>query len=117
MEKLNMRKIYLLIFIILFAISSTVAVVQMDFSKVEIKATKVAGSVYMVAGADDAAAFSGGNIAVSVGDDGVLMVDAKFAQLSDKIKTAIKEIGGDAPKYIVNTHEHGDHVSGNVGFI
>ncbi len=111
-----MKKLYPLIFIVLLAVSTTLAVVQMDFSKVEIEATKIAGSVYMIAGTDDSAAFSGGNIAVSVGEDGVLMVDAKYAQLGDKIKAAIRQIGGDAPKYIISTHEHGEHVSGNAAF-
>jgi len=110
-----MKKLYLFIFIILFAISGFAALWQ-DFTKIEVKATKVAGSVYMIAGADDMAAFSGGNIAVSVGEDGVLMVDSKMAPLSDKIKAAIKEIGGDLPKYIINTHVHGDHVGGNPAF-
>ena len=81
-----MKKRYIFICVVLFAVSASVAVVQMDFSKVEIQTTKVAGNVYMLHGQDDAKAFSGGNIAVSVGDDGVLMVDSKFAPLSDKIK-------------------------------
>ncbi len=110
-----MKKLYLFIFTILFAISGFAALWQ-DFTKIEVKATKVAGSVYMIAGTDDLAAFSGGNIAVSVGEDGVLMVDSKMAPLSDKIKAAIKEIGGDLPKYVINTHVHGDHVGGNPAF-
>jgi len=110
-----MKKLYLFIFIILFAISAVAALWQ-DFTKIEIKPTKVAGSVYMIAGTDDMAAFSGGNIAVSIGEDGVLMVDSKFAPLGSKIKTAIKEIGGDLPKYIINTHVHDDHINGNSAF-
>ncbi|MFQ5648676.1 MAG: MBL fold metallo-hydrolase [bacterium] len=111
-----MRKIYLMIFVGLFALSASFAVVQQDASKIEIVATKVAGNVYMIHGRDDSKAFSGGNIGVSVGDDGVVMVDSKMAPLGDKIKTAIKELGGDSPKYILNTHVHGDHTSGNIGF-
>ena len=110
-----MKKLYLFIFIILFAISAVAALWQ-DFTKVEVKATKVAGSVYMIAGTDDMAAFSGGNIGVSVGEDGVIMVDSKFAPLGDKIKAAIKEIGGDLPKYVINTHVHDDHLNGNSVF-
>ncbi|MCH8873116.1 MBL fold metallo-hydrolase [candidate division KSB1 bacterium] len=110
-----MKKLYLFIFIILFAISAVAALWQ-DFAKVEVKATKVAGSVYMIAGTDDMAAFSGGNIGVSVGEDGVIMVDSKFAPLGDKIKAAIKEIGGDLPKYVINTHVHDDHLNGNSVF-
>lgn len=110
-----MKRLYLLIFIVLFAISAVSALLQ-DFAKIELKATKVAGTVYMIAGTNDAVNFSGGNIAVSVGEDGVVMVDAKMAPLGDKIKAAIKEIGGDLPKYVINTHVHGDHVNGNSTF-
>jgi len=110
-----MKKLYLFIFITLFAISGFAALWQ-DFAKIEVKAIKVAGSVYMIAGTDDMAAFSGGNIGVSVGEDGVIMVDSKFAPLGDKIKAAIKEIGGDLPKYVINTHVHDDHLNGNSVF-
>jgi len=110
-----MKKLYLFIFITLFAISAVAALWQ-DFTKVEVKATKVAGSVYMIAGTNDAVNFSGGNIGLSLGEDGVLMVDSKFATLGDKIKAAIKEIGGDLPKYIINTHVHDDHLNGNSVF-
>ena len=105
-----MKKLYLLVFVILFALSASFALVQQrDFSKVQIKATKVAGSVYMLEG-------SGGNIGVSIGEDGVLMVDDQFAPLADKIKAAIKDLGGDVPKFLLNTHHHGDHTGGNEIF-
>ena len=82
---------------------------QDDFSKVEIKVTKVAGNVYMLAG-------SGGNIGVSVGADGILIVDDEFAPLADKIKAALKTLGEGKLKFILNTHWHGDHTGGNVVF-
>jgi cyclase len=85
------------------------AFAQQDFSKVEIKATKVAGSVYMLEG-------SGGNIGVSVGADGILIVDDEFAPLADKIKAALKSLGEGKLKFILNTHWHGDHTGGNVVF-
>jgi len=110
------RKLYAYIFLSLFAISAGFAVLQQDLSKVEVKATKVAGNVYMIAGTDEATAFSGGNIGISVGKDGVIMVDSKFAPLAEKIRAAIREVGGDSPKYILNTHVHDDHVSGNAAF-
>ncbi len=59
------------------------AMAQTDYSKVQIKATKVAGNVYMLEGA-------GGNIGVSVGTDGILIVDDQFAPLADKIRAALK---------------------------
>src|SRR3989304_852420 len=85
------------------------AVAQQDFSGVEIKTTLVAGKVYMLEG-------RGGNIGVSVGSDGILIVDDQFAPLADKIKAALAKLGSDKPKFILNTHWHGDHVGGNPHF-
>ena len=61
------------------------AIAQRDYSKVQIKTTHVAGSVYMLEG-------SGGNIGVSAGEDGILIIDDQFAPLADKIKAAIAKI-------------------------
>jgi cyclase len=80
-----------------------------DFSKVEVKSTKVAGNVYMLEGA-------GGNIGVSVGSDGILIVDDQFAPLADKIKAALKTLGEGKLKFVLNTHWHGDHTGGNAAF-
>ena len=82
---------------------------QDDFSKVEIKATKISGNVYMLEGA-------GGNIGVSVGPDGILIVDDQFAPLAEKIKAALKTLGEGKLKFILNTHWHGDHTGGNAQF-
>src|SRR5690242_7289998 len=102
----NVKKILLLAVSLLFAIS---AHAQTDYSKVEVKATKVAGNVYMLEGA-------GGNIGVSVGDDGHLIVDDQFAPLADKIRAALKGIADKKLRFILNTHWHGDHTGGNVVF-
>src|SRR5437870_12847475 len=59
---------------------------QPDWSKVQIKATKVAGNIYMLEG-------QGGNIAASVGEDGIVIVDDQFAPLAEKIQTALKNLG------------------------
>jgi glyoxylase-like metal-dependent hydrolase (beta-lactamase superfamily II) len=80
-----------------------------DFSKVEIKVIKVAGNVDMLQGA-------GGNIGVSVGPDGILIVDDQFAPLADKIKAALRTIGEGKLKFVLNTHYHGDHTGGNPVF-
>lgn len=80
-----------------------------DFSKVEIKVIKVAGNIYMLEGA-------GGNIGVSVGSDGILIVDDQYAPLADKIKAALKTLGEGKLKFILNTHWHGDHTGGNATF-
>ena len=59
---------------------------------------------------------AGGNIAVTVGEDGVLIVDDQFLPLAERIQGAINELGGDRPKFVLNTHYHGDHVGGNPHF-
>ena len=82
---------------------------QTDWSKVEIRATKVAGNVYVLQGA-------GGNIGVSVGEDGILIVDDQFAPLADKIRASLKTLGQGKLRFILNTHWHGDHTGGNVAF-
>ena len=82
---------------------------QTDFSKVTIKAQKVAGSVYMLTGA-------GGNIGVSVGDDGIVVVDDQYAPLAPKIEAALKGITDKRIRFIINTHYHGDHTGGNEYF-
>ncbi len=82
---------------------------QQDLSKVEVKAVKVAGNVHMLQGA-------GGNIGVSVGPDGILIVDDQFAPLADKIKAALKTLGEGKLRFVLNTHWHGDHTGGNVVF-
>ena len=91
---------------LLFA-SSSAAFAQEDYSKVEIKATKVTGNIYMLEG-------SGGNIGVSVGPDGILIVDDQFAPLAEKIRAALKTLGEGKLKFILNTHWHGDHTGGNA---
>jgi cyclase len=84
---------------------------QDDFSKVQIKVTKVAGNIYMLEG-------SGGNIAASVGEDGIVFVDDQFAPLAEKIQAALKGLGiTDKPvRFVINTHYHGDHTGGNEAF-
>ncbi|HTR00222.1 MAG TPA: MBL fold metallo-hydrolase [Candidatus Acidoferrum sp.] len=90
-------------------IGTTSAQPQQDFSKVEIKTHKLADGFYYLEG-------SGGQIGVSVGDDGVFMVDAQYAQLTDKIIAAIKTLSDKPIRYLVNTHYHPDHVSGDANF-
>jgi len=79
---------------------------QQDFSKVEIKTTKLSGNFYTLEG-------QGGMIGVLAGPDGVFMVDAQFAPLTDKIVAAIKQISTAPIRFVVNTHVHGDHTGGN----
>ena len=102
-----MKKFMVLTLLLVFA---TVARAQQtDWSKVQMKATKVNGNVYMLEGA-------GGNIGVSVGDDGILIVDDQFAPLADKIRAALKGLADRKLRFILNTHWHADHTGGNVAF-
>jgi cyclase len=82
---------------------------QQDFSKVQVKTAPVAGNVHMLTG-------EGGNIAVSVGPDGVLMVDDQFNPLAAKIKAAVGKLGKGKLQYVLNTHWHFDHTGGNPTF-
>ena len=93
----------------LFAMIAThgLAVAQeRDFSKVEIKTEKLTDSVYVLFG-------SGGNIGLSVGDDGVVMIDDQFAPLSVKILAAVRQLTDKPLRFVINTHWHGDHTGGN----
>jgi cyclase len=94
--------------VLVFAVALTFAQDQ-DFSKVQIKVTKVAGTVYMLEGA-------GGNIGASAGDDGVVIVDDQYAPLADKIQAALKDVTDKPIRFIINTHYHGDHTGGNAYF-
>src|SRR5512145_985783 len=88
-----------------FVASSAALAQQQDFSKVQIQTVPVAPGVNMLIG-------SGGNIGVSSGDDGVLIVDDQYAPLTEKIKAAVTAIDNDPIRFVVNTHWHGDHTGG-----
>lgn len=77
-----------------------------EFAKVVIKVQKVAGNIYMLEG-------RGGNIGVSVGDDGIVVVDDQFAPLAPKIRAALRGIADKPVRFVLNTHWHGDHTGGN----
>ncbi len=66
----------------------------------------VTGNIYMIAG-------KGGNIGVFLGEDGTFLIDDQFAPLTEKIVEGVKSVGGDHPKFLINTHYHGDHTGGN----
>ena len=77
-----------------------------NFEEAEIQTQKVSEGLYVLFGV-------GGNIAVSIGDDGVLIVDDQFPQVMDKVQAAISKVGGGAVDYAINTHWHFDHAEGN----
>ena len=80
-----------------------------DWSKVEIKAQTLAPGVAVLFGA-------GGNIGVSHGPDGTVLIDDQFAPLTDKIVAAVAGLGASPVRYVVNTHWHFDHAGGNENF-
>lgn len=82
------------------------ATAQRDFSDVEIIPHHVAGSVYYLEGA-------GGNIGLSIGEDGIVMIDDQYAPLTDKIIAAIASLDDGEIRFLINTHVHGDHTGGN----
>ncbi len=79
---------------------------QQNFDKVEVHVLPVQGNVYMLVGA-------GGNMAVQVGKDGVLVVDSMYAGLNEKVLAAIRTLSKGPIRYILNTHMHADHTDGN----
>jgi cyclase len=104
-----MKKVLLLALFLLPGVASA----QLDdLSKVQVKSQPVAGNVHMLEG-------MGGNIGVSVGPDGILIVDDQFAPLVPKIRAALGKLtkGKDkTPEYVLNTHWHLDHTGGNAAF-
>jgi len=95
--------------LILALLVATSSLAQRDFSGVEVKSTHVAGTVHVIVGA-------GGNIGVSVGEDGIVMIDDQYAPLAPKIEVALRLITPKPVRFILNTHHHGDHTGGNEVF-
>jgi len=93
----------------LLALGLAFASAQQDYSKVEIKTIPVAKNIYMLEGA-------GGNIGVSVGPDGILIVDDQFAPLAERIEAALQKLNSGKLRFLLNTHFHGDHTGGNAYF-
>ena len=91
---------------ILLSVTAANAQREVDWDAVEIATHHVRGTVHYVSG-------RGGNIGLSVGDDGVLMVDDQFGPLTDRIVEAIRGISNGDIRFVINTHVHGDHVGGN----
>jgi cyclase len=91
-----------------------------DYSKIDITTEKIAPNLYMLSGSagfdpghQDAA---GGRIGVLAGPDGIFMVDAQYAQLTDKVVAAIRQISPAPIRFMANTHVHIDHTGGNANF-
>jgi glyoxylase-like metal-dependent hydrolase (beta-lactamase superfamily II) len=95
--------------ILLAASIATPAAAQQDFSKVEVKVERLAPGVAVLFG-------SGGNIGLSYGEDGNVIIDDQFAPLVPKIEAAVKSVDPDPVRFVINTHWHGDHTGGNEAF-
>jgi glyoxylase-like metal-dependent hydrolase (beta-lactamase superfamily II) len=93
---------YLSLILSLFFITNTIGQ-----NEVVIKTDKLSDNVYMLTG-------QGGNIGISVGEDGVFVIDDQFAPLTPKILEAIRKLSDKPIVYVVNTHFHGDHTGGNA---
>ncbi len=83
-----------------------------DPAKVTLKTTPVASGVSMIEGENG---FAGGNVGVSVGDDGVFVIDDEIAPMTPKLKTALAALSKKPVRFLVNTHWHFDHTGGNPG--
>jgi len=97
------------VFVLSLTFAAAAPAQQTDYSKVEIKTTRIADDFYTLEG-------QGGTISVLTGADGVLLVDSQFAPLTDKLATAIKAVSDQPIRFLVNTHVHGDHTGGNENF-
>ena len=80
-----------------------------DFDEAEITIESISDNIHVLFGL-------GGNILVSTGEDGVLLVDDQMPELKYKILRSLRKIGGKSVDYIINTHWHFDHAEGNLAF-
>ena len=92
--------------IMVFSITCIHSISAQRFDEVSIETIQVSDHVYMLIG-------SGGNIGISIGEDGVFVIDDQFAPLTPKIEAAIKRLSDQPIEFLVNTHHHGDHTGGN----
>src|SRR5262245_3044244 len=86
---------------------SPAAAQQRDWSAVQIRVERVAPGVAVIFGA-------GGNIGLSYGADGNVLIDDQFAELSERLVAAVRTVDPDPVRFVINTHWHGDHTGGNA---
>ena len=106
MERVKCRIVRGLTLILLVLGLADAVQAQRDFSAVEIETVDLGEGLAMLIGA-------GGNIGVSTGPDGVLLIDDQYAPLTDKIRSAVAALSPSPIRFLVNTHWHGDHTGGN----
>jgi cyclase len=86
---------------------------ESDPSKVKLVVSEVARGISMIEGVDG---FAGGNVGVSVGSDGVFIIDDELEQMSPKLLSALGKLSRAPVRFVINTHWHGDHAGGNAAF-
>lgn len=101
--KMASHKIISISLILFWLVYAQIAIGQ---DEVKIESIKVTDQIYMFTG-------SGGNLGLFIGQDGTFLIDDQFAPLTEKIIAEVKAVGGDFPKFLINTHYHGDHTGGN----
>src|SRR5258705_12705007 len=106
--KFMKTKIFAFCTTIILIVSASQTIAQ-NFDSVQIKTIKITDKIYMLEG-------NGGNIGVLVGKDGIVIIDDQFAELSEKIRAALKALDDKPVRFVINTHFHGDHVGGNENF-
>ena len=94
---------------VLLGIAASALAQDDRFASVTIETVPVTGNISMLIG-------SGGNIGVSTGSDGLLIIDDQYGPLAAKIRAALSQLRSDTPKFLLNTHFHGDHTGGNADF-
>ena len=97
------HKILTIPLILFWLVYAQIAISQ---DEVKIESTQITDQIYMLTG-------NGGNLGLFIGQDGTFLIDDQFAPLTEKIITEVKAVGGDSPKFLINTHYHGDHTGGN----
>src|SRR5712671_1800438 len=119
MKLIKTRFSYAALIAFITLIAATFATAQgpgpVDYSKTEIKATKLSDNFYTLQSVP-ALQRPGGTMGALVGPEGVLMIDNQFGPLSDKIVATVKTISSTPIRFMVNTHLHGDHTGGNENF-
>jgi cyclase len=103
-------------FLILISTVSLIAPiisVSQDMNAISVRTRLLAGNVYML---DCVGDFGGGNVAASVGEDGILLVDAMYKVMNPKLTAALATLSSKPIRIVANSHFHGDHVEGSEIF-
>lgn len=107
-------------FLLQAALTPLVQAQAIDYAKIEFQPEKIAPNLYMLSGSGGADAnhpdAAGGRVGILAGPDGIFMVDAQYAQVTDALLAAIRRISPAPIRFFTNTHVHVDHTGGNGNF-